>query len=232
LLVMIPALGCDSELYQDIAAGLSDLVDPRTIICGGGTIGGCVVEVLSQAPREFVIVGTSFGGRVALETAVAAPERVKGPWIIGAGSGPVADPDAGRRRSARLRGGEFEAVIGELAAVAIHLPGPNGPAARETALRMMRRLGPEVMARQSDAMAARGDVTARLGEITCPALMLWGSKDQFSSPNDGLALSVKLPNARFVEIPECGHFPTLEAPSETLDAVRHWLHARQLAVQS
>src|SRR5262245_37254369 len=108
-LVMIPALGCDSELYSEVAAGLADLVEPKTIICGGGTIAASVVEVLNQAPREFVVLGTSFGGRVALELALGAPERVKGLWIIGAGPGPVADPVAGRERSARLRGGEFEA---------------------------------------------------------------------------------------------------------------------------
>src|SRR5205823_4452541 len=111
-LVMIPALGCDSELYRAVAAGLADLVDPRTIICGGGTMATSVVEVLTQAPQKFVILGTSFGGRVALETALAASERVLGLWVVGAGPGPAADPAAGRRRSARLRGGEFDAVIG------------------------------------------------------------------------------------------------------------------------
>jgi pimeloyl-ACP methyl ester carboxylesterase len=228
---MIPALGCDSELYREVAAGLADLIEPRTIICGGGTIAACVVEILGQAPVEFIILGTSFGGRVALETTLNAPERVKGLWVIGSGPGPAADPVAGRLRSARLRGGEFETVIAELANMAVHLPGPNGEAAREASLRMMRRQGAELMARQSDAMTLRIDVSARLGEIACPALMLWGEKDGFSSPRDGLALAASLPNARFVEIPDCGHFPTLEAPAETLDAARHWLHASRLAVQ-
>ena len=84
------------------------------------------------------------------------------------------------------------------------------------------------MARQSDAMAGRGDVALRLSEITCPALMLWGEKDQFSEPREGLRLAQTLVNARYVEIPDCGHFPTLEAPEETLDAARHWLNASRL----
>lgn len=229
---MVPALGCDGGLYAEIEAGLSDLVHPKTVVCGGVSIAASVAEVLSQAPEEFVVLGTSFGGRVALETALAAPRRVRGLWIIGAGAGPVADPAGGRRRSQRLRSAEFEAVIAELADRAVHLPGHNGIASRNTALAMMRRMGPELMASQSDAMAARGDVTARLGELVCPALMLWGSKDQFSSAREGLALAVALPNARFVEIPDCGHLPTLEAPGETLDAARHWLHASSLGAMS
>jgi pimeloyl-ACP methyl ester carboxylesterase len=38
-----------------------------------------------------------------------------------------------------------------------------------------------------------------------------------------------LPNARYVEIAECGHFPSLEAPEETADAIHHWLVASGLA---
>jgi len=231
-LLMIPALGCDGELYDGLAAGLADLVEPQTIICEAVSISACVDQLLRNAPKEFVILGTSFGGRVALETALAAPGRIKGLWVIGAGPGAVADAAGGRERSARLRGGEFENVIGELARKAVHLAGPSGAAACETALRMMRRQGPELMARQSDAMTTRGDVTLRLSEITCPALMLWGSEDQFSPPRDGLAMAAAIPNARFVEVRDCGHFPTLEAPGETLDAGRHWLHASHLTVQS
>jgi pimeloyl-ACP methyl ester carboxylesterase len=224
-LVMVPALGCDAELYEEVAAGLAYIVVPQTIVCDGDTIRACVEQVLATAPSEFVILGTSFGGRVALETALAAPGRVKGLWIIGAGPGRVADPAAGRERSHRIRGGEFEAVIAEMAEKAVYDPGPNGAAARGRALRMLGRIDPERMARQSDAMAARGDVAGRLGEIVCPALMLWGSKDQFSNPPEGLAMAAALPNARYVEIPDCGHFPTLEAPAETLDAARHWLRS-------
>jgi pimeloyl-ACP methyl ester carboxylesterase len=32
-----------------------------------------------------------------------------------------------------------------------------------------------------------------------------------------------LPHARFAEIPDCGHFPPLEAPDETADTIRNWL---------
>ena len=35
----------------------------------------CVEQVLAQAPEHFVVLGTSFGGRVALETTLAAPGR-------------------------------------------------------------------------------------------------------------------------------------------------------------
>ena len=46
-------------------------------------LAGCVEQVLAAAPEQFSILGTSFGGRVAMEVALAAPERVKGLVVIG-----------------------------------------------------------------------------------------------------------------------------------------------------
>ena len=45
-----------------------------------------------------------------------------------------------------------------------HLPGPNGPATRHAFIAMARKQGAELMARQSDALANRGDLRPRLGK--------------------------------------------------------------------
>jgi pimeloyl-ACP methyl ester carboxylesterase len=99
-LAMIPALGCDGGLYADIWPRLSAVVEPVTIVADEDTLTGCVQQVLEQAPEKFIILGTSFGGRTALEVAFAAPDRVQGLVIIGAGAGDAADPSAGLRRAA------------------------------------------------------------------------------------------------------------------------------------
>jgi pimeloyl-ACP methyl ester carboxylesterase len=229
LLLVIPALGCDERLYRDIAPSLARLVRMQTIIADRDRMSACVKQVLAQAPDAFILLGTSFGGRVAIETALAAPNRVKGLVVIGASPGPVADPVAGFRRSERLRGGEFEQVVKEMGDMVAHLPGPRGPSTRETFIAMAREFGAERMAWQSDAMAHRSDLWAIVHEIKCPALMLWGKHDRFSPASDGLKLSAALPKARYVEIAECGHFPSLEAPEETADAIGHWLVASGLA---
>jgi pimeloyl-ACP methyl ester carboxylesterase len=222
-LILIPALGCDERLYEKITPELGDLVSLRTIIADRNRLADCVEQVLDGAPEQFIALGTSFGGRVAMETALAAPERVKGLVVIGSSAAPTPDRPAGLRRSQRLRGGEFETVIGEMAAIIAHLPEPHGPATREAFIAMAHRQGPELAARQSDALAWREDLYPRLGEISCPALMLWGARDQFVAAREGLRLSMALPHGRYAEIPDCGHFPPLEAPDETADAIRNWL---------
>ena len=222
-LVMIPAFGCDAGLYAAVASRLPANVLSTTILADGSDFAHCVAQVLARAPDSFVILGTSFGGRVALETALAAPGRVRGVVVIGAGAGPVADPQAGLRRSERLRAGEASQVAAEMGAMISHLPGPRGAAARDSFIAMCARVGPGVMTRQSDALARRGDLWPRLGEIACPALMLWGVHDKFSPADDGRRMAAALPRGSYVELPACGHFPSLEYPEETAAAIDRWM---------
>jgi len=221
-LVMIPALGCDGRLYADIVPRLSDVVEPVAIVADGDTMGACAQQVLGQAPEKFVVMGTSFGGRVALEVAFDAPHRVLGLVVIGAGAGVAADPSAGFRRAERLRGNEFDNVVTEMADMISHLPGANGPKSRTAFVTMAHEMGGAMMARQSEALARRKDLFPRLGEIACPSLMLWGREDQFSPAADGLKMSTALLHGRYAEISECGHFPSLEAPAATAAILLNW----------
>lgn len=227
-LVMIPAFGCDARLYAGVVPRLSSGMPRSVILADGSEFTQCVEQVLVQAPRRFIILGTSFGGRVALETALAAPDRVAGLIVIGAGAGPVADAQAGFQRSARLRAGEAAEVAAEMGARIAHMAGPNGPAACEAFVAMCRDVGTEVMIRQSDALARRGDLWPRLAEIRCPALMLWGALDQFAPAADGRRMAVAMARGSYVELPDCGHFPSLEYPDKTAAAIDGWQVAEGL----
>lgn len=228
-LIMIPALGCDGGLYGAVAEALKDRAAARTVIADRDRLADCTGQVLAAVEGPFIAMGTSFGGRVAIELALAAPERVIGLVVIGASPGPAADPAAGLRRSERLRHGEFGQVVAEMAAMIAHLPGPNGAQAREAFIAMANRQGAELMARQSDALAHRADLWPRVAEIACPALMLWGREDQFSPAADGLRLAAAVARGRYVELAHCGHVPSLEYPDETAAAISHWLEDSRLA---
>jgi len=88
---------------------------------------------------------------------------------------------------------------------------------------MCGTLGVDAMTRQSDALANRADLWPRLGEVQCPALMLWGVHDKYVAAADGLKMSAAMPRGRYVELADCGHFPTLEYPDETAAALAHWM---------
>ena len=46
-----------------------------------------VTDILASAPDKFVLVGTSYAGNLALEIAIAAPERVTALWLMGCNPG-------------------------------------------------------------------------------------------------------------------------------------------------
>ena len=94
-LVMIPAFGCDERLYAAIAPLLPANVLTSTLICDGDTFAACVEQVLARAPEQFVILGTSFGGRVALigpsgAGKTSAIARLAARWVMRHGPSQVA----------------------------------------------------------------------------------------------------------------------------------------------
>src|SRR3954452_6400178 len=58
---------------------------------------GCVGDVLASAPDTFDLCGYSFGGRVAQQVALTAPERVSRLVLVSTSAG-IADPESRRRR--------------------------------------------------------------------------------------------------------------------------------------
>jgi len=225
-LIQIPALGCDEGLYAPFNAALPESISTQIIIPIADRMAACTGQVLVQAPETFILMGTSFGGRVAMEVALSAPARVKALIISGAGPGPVADPAAGLKRSSRARGGEFEAVVQEMGNIISHLPGPRGHEAMDAFRAMSRKLGAENFALQSDALAHRTDISPRLSEIRCPVLCLWGDHDQFSPPDTAKKIATAVFNGSAVVLKHCGHLPMLEYPEEAAKVVGDWLQVQ------
>jgi 2-succinyl-6-hydroxy-2,4-cyclohexadiene-1-carboxylate synthase len=75
------------------------------------TFGGCVEDVLAQAPERFTLCGYSLGGRVALHVALAAPERVRRLVLVSSSPG-IEDPAerAARREADGVLARELEEV--------------------------------------------------------------------------------------------------------------------------
>ena len=102
-LVLLPALGCDGELYRPQIQGLGELVEPLPLVVAEPDMSRAVESVLSEAPARFLLAGTSYGGSLALAVAATAPERIAGLCLMGCNPGPHPDPAGARTRASRLR---------------------------------------------------------------------------------------------------------------------------------
>ena len=70
-------------------------------------------------------------------------------------------------------------------------------------------------------LAAAG---SRLGELRCPALVVWGVHDPYLPVELGRRYAERLPDAELVELPDAGHWPWIERP-DLIDRVVAFLRA-------
>jgi 3-oxoadipate enol-lactonase len=93
---------------------------------------------------------------------------------------------------------------------------------------VIRRTPSASIAAAQRGMADRPDMTARLGEITCPALLVCGAMDVITPPDEMQSMAAQMPAAEFVRIADAGHMAPLENPSDTNAAVRSFLERHRI----
>jgi 3-oxoadipate enol-lactonase len=161
------------------------------------------------------VVGSSGGGRVALQVAALAPERVTVLVLLCAaaeGVGPTADLRAfAEQEGALLEVGDVEGAT-ELN-VATWL-GPEADDATRESLRVMQNNAFRVqLAAGEDTDEEELDVD--LSHITAPTTVVCGTHDLEFFRVVARYLVTELPSAEHIELPWAGHLPNLERPAET-----------------
>jgi pimeloyl-ACP methyl ester carboxylesterase len=169
---------------------------------------------------EVILGGVSLGGWIAAEFAVRWPERVKKLWLSGTPGLWVDEqplPDLFRHliQPAKLREMLFHDPDGYMAKLIIQ-DEPDDER-RMAAYQSMTALARLVWQRPYDPKLA-----GRLHRIQCPVLLLWGANDRLVPPAYGRAYAKHLPQARWQEIPACGHLGMFEKEAEFVEAVRRF----------
>ena len=170
--------------------------------------------------------GSSLGGRLALEAAVA-----------GRAASVTALSPAGFWRSAREL--SYARAISKAMQLAGRLIQPFGPAlARTTAGRAV--IYAEIVSRPSKVgaeqalgdmnafLAARYTTNAILAAATpftgavpagIPVTIAWGTNDRLLPPRQALVAKERIPQARLVPLPGCGHVPMTDNPRLVADVL-------------
>jgi len=206
--IFIPALLCDETMYRDVIADLGDTIQAQVMLSPKPDLADSVADILARAPATFALVGTSYGGSLALEIALAAPLRVTALWLMGcnASAPPAGGPDLAASLDA-----DPDRVIDRLSGLVVH---KDASTAAATYRDMAQRLGGKVGAAQARAAATRPDAVGRLGKLAMPTLLIWGAEDALSPLSYGQVLASGIPQAHLEVLEGCGHLPTLEKPAE------------------
>jgi pimeloyl-ACP methyl ester carboxylesterase len=182
---------------------------PPPEVWGAAQYAAALGPLLEEMAEQVVVVGHSFGGRVAIELARLAGKRVGGLVLTGV---PIV-PSGGNTARPATRYRIVRALAGW------------GLVGEERLERARRTHGSRDYREASGVM--RGvlvrvlseDYSEALRELVCPVELLWGTNDDVAPvalANHALAL---LKDGRLIELPGVGHFVPTEAPSALHEAV-------------
>jgi pimeloyl-ACP methyl ester carboxylesterase len=196
-----------------------------------------LVALLDQLKFErVVLVGNSRGGAIALDAALAHPDRVSALVLVApavTGAPPVDERDLAPEEAAIWASLEAAAAAGaldalNLAELRLWLDGPGAPegrvagARRDLALEMNRiPLHAASPGTESEAPEAWN----RLSSVRCPALVVLGDLDLAHVQERGRQLASALPTARLHVMEGAAHLAAFEQPEAFAAAAGDFLAA-------
>lgn len=231
-LLLLPGLLCDARIWP---VETLSLTRPVIAPMGYGDADSIVImaeRALEGAPERVSIVGHSMGARVALEIVRRHPERVERLALVSTGVH-LPRPGEANARHALLDLGLAE---GAEALVDRWLPPMVAPHRRfdQSLMQRLRTMcvqaGVDVFAHQVKALLHRPEVERWLRDIACPTLVLVGSEDQWSPPDQHRAIAAAIPGAQLKIIEKAGHMLPQEAPEAFVEALADWLARNPVAV--
>lgn len=179
---------------------------------------------------RFVLAGSSIGGAVGLELALAHPEALNGLVLIDAIGSPREEPKPPIFEAYATPGlGNAlvwltpEWIVRQSLESTYGDPGKVSDAEAATFLDMMLRAGNREAGRQIVSHVPDGNIVARIGEIDTPTLIIWGGKDSWTLPKYASWFHEHLPNAELAMFGGLGHMPMAEDPAATLVPMREFL---------
>ncbi len=229
-LLLLPGLACDADVWKDQVRAFSEITTVGVTDYGlSDSIEKMAMVALDSSPERFAMAGHSMGGRVAFEIVRRAPERVVGMAVLDTAYRAFAGGEAGERETAtRFALLDVAKTKGMRAMSQFWMKGIIHPdritdkVLTDAILEMMGRKTPEIFAAQIKALLERPDATPVLSGIRCPAMVLVGRQDTWSSIAGHREIAALIPNATLAVIEHCGHMSPMERPEDVTAAMTAW----------
>jgi pimeloyl-ACP methyl ester carboxylesterase len=228
LLLLLPGLTCDAAVWRaQIAAFGDDYVVRVPDFFDLDSFDAMADAALALADRPFALAGHSMGGRVAMQVAATAPDRILRLALLDTGAH-LPTPGETESRLALVATGEREGIE---AVIRAWLPPMLAPAHREDRAlwdeiaAMQRRAGVETLKRQQQALLNRQDGFAQLDTVKVPTAFITGALDAWSPPEQHREMQAHVPGSTLTVIEDCGHMAPMEAPEAVNAAFAEWLEA-------
>jgi len=167
---------------------------------------------------KIAIAGHSMGNYVSLAFVRAYPERVLGLGIISS----QAQADPIERKQGLYKSAEEIMNVGVKPMLESLSPLMASDVRVQAHIRhLIERQPPAGLAGAMKAMADREDSTSILPSLPFPVVLLHGQADEFMPIRRAQEIKEAIPHATLAELPGIGHYPILEDPQGTVNALKN-----------
>jgi pimeloyl-ACP methyl ester carboxylesterase len=225
-LVLLPGLSCDAAAWRPVADRLPGVECVLPDLPPRRTLGAMAEDLLAALPASFALAGHSMGGRVALEMARRAPQRITHLGLLDTGFLPLAAGQTGEaERAGRYalldvaRRDGMRAMGTKWVQPMVHPDRLADAALIDAILAMIARSTPDRFAREIEALIGRPDASDALAAIACPTLVACGHDDTWSTPAQHREIAARIPGSTLVVFEHCGHMAPMERPGNVARAL-------------
>ena len=232
--LILPGLLTDKALFHHQVRHLGDIAHCSVADYGSAeSIADMAQEVLAHAPQQFVLMGFSMGGYVALEILRVAPQRVQALVLMSTSARSEGDEARTARKIMMVQAQDnFQIVLDLMLPTLLHPSRMRHHSAVIIAYMMGLRVGREAFLRHSRAIMGRIDSHPYLRDISCPTLVLCGRDDVLTPVALHEELAAGILGARFRILPDSAHFLPIGRPVLVSKVLHHWMMELDLAKTS
>ena len=174
--------------------------------------------------KDSVLIGNGFGGTVALAFALAHPERISKLVVSDAAAG---FPPEGREAFAVMAQKVADGGLGSIAEIAakrVFSPAylSAHPEKMEERKKVLMGIDPKAF-QAACRILQETDLVPSLHHMKVPTIVVCGEFDQATPPALNKQIVEKVPGAKYVELPGCGHCPPLEQAEQFLAAIKDFV---------
>jgi pimeloyl-ACP methyl ester carboxylesterase len=173
-------------------------------------------------------VGNSYGGQVAIKTAIDFPTRVESLVVIG--SAPTVYslftpmPVEGVKLIGQYYRGEGGPTYAKMKQIISTMVFDQRFATEEVIrARYEASIDPELIRVNTAPPPVRQDLTAELPRVAAPTLVLWGMDDRAGALDVGLLMTRAMQNAQMHIFTKCGHWVQVEREGEFNELVLNFI---------